>query len=591
VSVVVAVYNKELHLNECVRSVLEQPGVALEVICVDDCSTDSSWKILKRLRRLDRRVKLVRHPANLGPAVARNTGIEHATGRYLQFTDADDLLAPGALASLHAAAMGTGAEAARGLLQKLDKGVLAPWTGEVAEQVVPESRSFPELQATPQMHTGALLDLPELWIPWFHTCFLISGDLVARHGIRYPALAQGEDPVFLSQVLTAAGSICVLPEQTYIYRIWEHRPRRGFADVRDYFAHAEMVKHIYGRRFSPCWETYGPYIKVDLAYLVERAELQEPELRWARARLSRFPDNGRPAFVLPETAQSTHSVPAVSVVMPCRNAERHVVRQLEALASQETWFPWELVVVDNGSTDRSIPLAQGFADRMPVRIVVAPERPNQAYARNVGVLAARADKLIFVDADDEVSPGFLAEMYTALQENAFVTSRVDIASLNAAWSQYAHAVPDSTDSGGRYIPPLANGCALGIRRGALAAVGGCPEEYDEAWDLAISCRLHLAGVSLASLSTPLYRYRFRDSIIGLFRQTRVWGAYQARAHREFGSALLPQRAVRVVAAEWGTAWGKLLTARSRGHAAQCAVRFGYCLGRLQGSVRYRTLYL
>src|SRR5687768_7513246 len=114
ISVVVPVYNKEAHLAECIESVLEQEGVSLEVICVDDDSADRSWKILKRLRRADRRVMLIRHPANLGPSAARNTGIDLANGRYLQFTDADDMLPPGALHSLHAAAVRAEAEVVRG---------------------------------------------------------------------------------------------------------------------------------------------------------------------------------------------------------------------------------------------------------------------------------------------------------------------------------------------------------------------------------------------------------------------------------------------------------------------------------------------
>jgi glycosyltransferase involved in cell wall biosynthesis len=276
--------------------------------------------------------------------------------------------------------------------------------------------------------------------------------------------------------------------------------------------------------------------------------------------------------------------------MACRNAESHLVRQLEALARQETNFSWELVFVDNGSTDRSVSIAEGYRDRVRLGIVSASDRPNQAYARRVGAEAARSDLFVFIDADDELAPGYLDAMYAALAEHDFVTSPVDTAALNPAWAQYAHDVPDSTDGGGSYTPQMANGCTIGITRALLESIGGPPEEYDAVWDLALSVRAHLAGAALAWLPGPFVRYRLRDSIGGLFRQTRDWGCYQARAHREFGPRVMPRRSAWVVLREWATAARKLVTARTRGDVAQSAVRFGYCVGRLQGSLRYRTLY-
>ena len=88
-----------------------------------------------------------------------------------------------------------------------------------------------------------------------------------------------------------------------------------------------------------------------------------------------------------------NELPALSVIIPCRNAEAYLARQFDALASQETSFAWELVLVDNGSTDRSVQIAETYAERMQLRVVPAPDRANQAYARNVGAKEAYAEKL------------------------------------------------------------------------------------------------------------------------------------------------------------------------------------------------------
>ena len=294
VSVVVPVYNQELHLAAGIESVLEQRDVSLEVICVEDRSTDASWSILKRLHRADRRVQLVRHPTNRGEGPSRNTGIERARGRYIQNADPDDLLPPDALASLSSAAAETGAEVVRGLAERLDGDVRRPWNGEVAGEVRPEAASVPELQGFTETRVGSLLDLPELWIPWFHVCHLTSSELLRRRGIRFPSLSVGADLVFLVEVLTAASKLCVLPKTTYTYRVWHHS-RPGFESVSDYLTSTVRVKEIYGSRFSPCWAAYEPFVKFDLAKYIESAALDEDQRRRATARLAKISSNDRRA--------------------------------------------------------------------------------------------------------------------------------------------------------------------------------------------------------------------------------------------------------------------------------------------------------
>jgi glycosyltransferase involved in cell wall biosynthesis len=280
--------------------------------------------------------------------------------------------------------------------------------------------------------------------------------------------------------------------------------------------------------------------------------------------------------------------PLLSVVIPCLNDEKYLPCQLEALAAQETTFPWEVVFVDNGSTDGSVRIAHAFEGRLPLRITSAPERANQPYAQNIGAELARAEMLVFVNADDEVAPGFLESMYSALETNDFVTSPLDITSLNPAWAQHAHAVPASTHP---ILPDFAEGCALGIRRDVLEAVGGFREEYGPVEDRAISMRLQLMGIPVYKLPEPLLRYRYRTSVRALMRQTRLWGFYLALLHRDFGSSVLPRRPFRLVLTEWTGIVRSTIRARTKADLAQCAVRFGYGLGRLHGSCRHRVLYL
>lgn len=99
VSIVTPVYNAEEHLEECLDSLIGQSYQNLEIILVDDGSSDSSAEICDRYAQQDSRV-VCYHNENHGPSYARNFGIEHATGEYLVFCDADDILAVEAVSKM-----------------------------------------------------------------------------------------------------------------------------------------------------------------------------------------------------------------------------------------------------------------------------------------------------------------------------------------------------------------------------------------------------------------------------------------------------------------------------------------------------------
>ena len=89
VSVIIPVYNVEPYLHQCLDSVINQTLKEIEIICVDDGSTDASLDILKEYAAKDDRIKVITQK-NLYAGVARNTGLKIAKGRYLSFLDSDD---------------------------------------------------------------------------------------------------------------------------------------------------------------------------------------------------------------------------------------------------------------------------------------------------------------------------------------------------------------------------------------------------------------------------------------------------------------------------------------------------------------------
>ena len=100
ISVIIPVYNSQAYLRECLDSVVNQTMEDIEIICVDDGSTDASARLLRSFQDEDMRLRvLLREHCGAGPA--RNAGIEAAEGRYIKFLDSDDIFAPQALACLY----------------------------------------------------------------------------------------------------------------------------------------------------------------------------------------------------------------------------------------------------------------------------------------------------------------------------------------------------------------------------------------------------------------------------------------------------------------------------------------------------------
>jgi len=111
VSVIVPVYNAEEYLVNCISSLLTQTLPEMEIILVDDCSTDQSAKIISDCRlQFPDKVIALRTEKNCGPGGARNLGIGHATGEYIGFVDSDDLVVSSMYEKMYETAKATGAD-------------------------------------------------------------------------------------------------------------------------------------------------------------------------------------------------------------------------------------------------------------------------------------------------------------------------------------------------------------------------------------------------------------------------------------------------------------------------------------------------
>ena len=99
ITIIIPVYNAKKYLRDCIESILSQTYHNLEIILVDDGSTDSSEKLVDDYAKTDKRIKAI-HQKNMGLSGARNTGLKHATGKYVTFVDSDDRIDPNMVKNL-----------------------------------------------------------------------------------------------------------------------------------------------------------------------------------------------------------------------------------------------------------------------------------------------------------------------------------------------------------------------------------------------------------------------------------------------------------------------------------------------------------
>jgi GT2 family glycosyltransferase len=283
----------------------------------------------------------------------------------------------------------------------------------------------------------------------------------------------------------------------------------------------------------------------------------------------------------------------VSVVIPCLNGAAFLPVQLDALAAQDWQGSWEVVVADNGSTDASREVALSYAPRLPeLRVVDASARPGRHHACNVGVADARGESIVFVDADDEVAPGYIGAMAHALREHEVVAARLDHVALDPEWMAgvgSSFQVQDLNDGFG--FLPFGAGASLGFRRSVFEAVNGFREHASYCEDVDICWRAQLAGHQIEFVADAVVHYRSRPTVKAMFRQHRNFGRARALLYRDYRSSGMPARPISSALREWRMIVRAVPRLRSRTQRARWARRLGRCIGSIEGSVRYRVWYL
>lgn len=441
VSIIVPVYNCAAYLEECLASLLGQSYADIEILCINDGSTDNSLERLEAIARQDARVKIFSQE-NQGAAIARNNGINYATGDYLLFIDGDDFVSPNLVHSAYSTAVSHQADVVIFRADKYNNETgsfeAAPYLAD--RNTIPEQSVFNSSDVPEDLFT---FTTPAPWNKLFRRDFILSKQ------IEFQALPNTNDLRFTYTALAEAQRICFVDEVLTHYRFntgESTQARRGtsprsFAEalqgLMDQLQQRDLLDRyrttlakrtistslfildtarFYSERVAALQAICsGNYPVVDLAL---NADLTSQNTDWQSQQQGlnyitsayRHRERARSAAPLLEIKKgSCESEPLVSVVVPVYNTAPYVEQAVSSILAQ-TLENLEVICIDDGSTDGSLEVLKRLSDTDSRVSVYSQENRGLAYTRSQGVSLARGTFIYFMDSDDELKPSALENL-------------------------------------------------------------------------------------------------------------------------------------------------------------------------------------
>lgn len=439
VSVVVPACNAERSLDRCLKSLVGQTHGNLEIIVVDDGSSDSTGRMSDVWAARDGRIRVIHKPKG-GLNSARNAGMKAARGKYVGFVDARDYVDPDMFGSM--------AEVLEGHpscdMAKCGIAVEYVRRGSAAERKSAQAH-FEDLETgdiRPEFETIAETDVkPE--------DKLYRARFLSDNGISFPECAEEDDEAFFFSVFCRVGRCYYVPWRCYHY-LWDDERGAGvgkdavgrrempdavkvYAFVADLLAcenrrdllgvlyrHiVEFVQRFHGTPIEGAVCDHAAeilrrtqaFFYADLISGSERQGIQRQVYELMNRITPRdlqpvaVPDGWYPSVPPPGVGSCTH--PVVSFVVPVYNAEKYIAVALETLRRQ-TLTDFEVICVDDGSIDDSGNILD-FYSRVDPRIKVWHlENGGVSRARNFGLAQACGRYVSFFDGDDRLLPRMAA---------------------------------------------------------------------------------------------------------------------------------------------------------------------------------------
>ena len=370
VSVLVPVYNVEKYLGQCLDSIINQTFTDIEIICVNDGSTDKSGDILNSYAEKDSRIIVV-DKKNGGLPSARNAGIDAANGRYLSFVDADDYIQPSMIEKLYNTAVKTKAEI---VICGANIFPEEPHADNWLYTVLSPQKKYYE-KCNDELLFKNPASRPFIWRTF------ISKALIDRNNFRLcEDIHIGEDNAFQFCIYPKADGIALIPDRLYNYRWFREDSLMNSVVYKNTgekcFSHIKMVLHVakkwensgdmqkFGKEFLR-WSVeflYDDFIKLSLNERIENAKALTDI--WTKAGFFRYqysyPDYIRDMLrYFYSVAEEKPAECKVSVIISADADYTYFENTLKSCLGQSL-RELELIIVNNGASSAAYSIIQRY---------------------------------------------------------------------------------------------------------------------------------------------------------------------------------------------------------------------------------------
>ena len=447
ISVIIPVYNVENYLKKCLDSVCNQTLTDIEIICINDGSTDNSLKILNEYEIKDERIKVI-SKENGGQATARNLGIKEAQGEYVSFVDSDDFIEPTMLEKLYTKSKNNDLDIVMCKIATYDN-----QTHEIKDNVWYYMLGvFRDFEKDIFTHKDTKEFTCNIAVTPYNKIYKTS--LLKDNNILFPEGLIFEDEKFFFDVYLRAQKVSIIDEFLYYYRVNRKGStvniskendysdiipiskliRQTFKETGNYEDYkillANRLIHLQLARFtetSPKYmEKFFNLMKEELTEVLSDDEITgnlESDVEFRVSKILQSKDF--------KEFEKLDQNKLFSVVIACYNTGKYLEECINSLIGQSFSFGSniQLILVNDGSTDNTEEICQKYLKLYPDNIIyLYQENQGQGAARNFGLQYANGKYVNFLDSDDKFSGNTFYKVYEFFEKHYseidFVSTRM-----------------------------------------------------------------------------------------------------------------------------------------------------------------------
>ncbi len=444
ISVIIPIYNVELYIEECLKSVINQTLKDIEIICVNDGTPDNSMKIIQKYAKKDDRIVII-NKENGGQSTARNAGLEVAKGKYIYFMDSDDYILEETLEELY---------------DKLEENKLDIIYFDAdsfyeSEELKDEYKKFDNYYKRNPIYEEVVTGT-EMFINMYENrdyrvsvCLqIIRKKLLDENNIKFIEGIIHEDEHYSTLLTLKAQRVMHVAKSYYQRRVRAGSTMTGTTSckksigyfksllaliseinqVKDkktfdyYYAYlnrlfSNTVDYLNGvdEQDIEKYKSYLTYTELAIFQLmVEKTYQNKKTINSLKEKLAKKQKKNKSLILLKKLAKKIlfkyrkvsikiktkiKKNPLVSIIIPVYNCEDYLEEALNNLKDQKL-KNIEIICIDDESTDNSLKILEKFAKEDKRFKVLKQKHSNAGNARNLGIKESSGEYLLFLDSDD-----------------------------------------------------------------------------------------------------------------------------------------------------------------------------------------------